>query len=137
MALMRIPRRVEPLPDFKLNARFWKWIGIGVGVVLAGYLTAYLILFPAPILPGHQEVPRVIGLTVAEAQAEIQRSKLQVTEGGAEPHPTAPAGVVVWQDPPPGVIAPKARRSRSSRAPARPRFRCRTSRTSTAPSRSR
>ena len=107
MALMRIPRRVEPLPDFKLNARFWKWIGIGVGVVLAGYLTAYLILFPAPFLPGHQEVPRVIGLTVAEAQAEIQRSKLQVTEGGSEPHPTAPAGVVVWQDPPPGVIAPE------------------------------
>jgi len=107
VALMRIPRRTEPLPDFKLDARFWKWIAIGVGVVLAGYLTAYLILFPAPILPGHQEVPRVIGLTVAEAQAEIQRSKLQVTEGGAEPHPTAPAGIVVWQDPPPGVIAPE------------------------------
>src|SRR5881396_3086434 len=104
---MRIRRRFEPFQDMKIDRRTWRWIGIGVGMVLAGYLTAYLILFPAPFLPGHQEVPRVIGLTVAEAQAEIQRSKLQVTEGGSEPHPTAPAGVVVWQDPPPGVIAPE------------------------------
>src|SRR5438445_4784416 len=76
-------------------------------MVLAGYLTAYLILFPAPILPGHQAVPRVLGLTPPEAQSEIQIAKLQVADGGAEPHPTAPAGVVVWQDPPPGVIAPE------------------------------
>src|SRR5439155_10372784 len=85
----------------------WRWLGIGVGMVLAGYLTAYLILFPAPILPGHQAVPRALGLTLAEAQSEIQQAKLQVADGGAEPHPTAPAGVVVWQDPPPGVIAPE------------------------------
>jgi len=82
-------------------------LAIGAGVVLAGYLTAYLILFPAPLLPGHQAVPRVLGLTLAEAQLEIQKSKLQVTDGGAEPHSAAPAGVVIWQDPPPGVIAPE------------------------------
>jgi beta-lactam-binding protein with PASTA domain len=104
---MRIRRHFEPFQDFKLTPKFWKWLGIGVAVVLAGYLTAYLILFPAPLLPGHQAVPRVLGLTIAEAQAEIQRAKLQVTAGGAEPHPTAPAGIVVWQDPPPGVIAPE------------------------------
>jgi beta-lactam-binding protein with PASTA domain len=104
---MRIRRHFEPFRDFKLTPKFWRWLGIGVAVVLAGYLTAYLILFPAPFLPGHQPVPRVLGLTVAEAQAEIQKSKLQVADGGAEPHPTAPAGIVVWQDPPPGVIAPE------------------------------
>lgn len=104
---MRVRRRFEPLQDFKVTPSLWKWIGIGVGTVLAGYLTAYLIIFPAPILPGHQEVPRVLGLTVSDAQAEIQRAKLQVAVGGAEPHPSAPAGVVIWQDPPPGVIAPE------------------------------
>jgi serine/threonine-protein kinase len=104
---MRIRRRFEQFEHFRIDARFWKWVGIGAGMVVAGYLTAYLILFPAPILPGHHEVPRVLGLTVAEAQGEIQKAKLQMTEGGAEPHPTAPAGVVVWQDPPPGVIAPE------------------------------
>src|SRR5467141_4956618 len=104
---MRIHRRFEPFRDFKITPRVWTWLGISVGMVLAGYLTAYLILFPAPILPGHQAVPRVLGLTIPEAQAEIQKSKLQVTEGGAEPHPTAPAGIVIWQDPPPGVVAPE------------------------------
>ena len=104
---MRIRRHFEPFQDFKLDRRFWRWLGIGAGMVLAGYLTAYFILFPAPFLPGHHEVPRVLGLTVAEAQAEVQKGKLQITDGGAEPHPTAAAGIVIWQDPPPGVIAPE------------------------------
>src|SRR6266511_3742280 len=104
---MRVRRHFESFDDFKVTPKFWKWLGIGVGTVLAGYLTAFLIIFPASILPGHHAVPRVLGLTVPEAQAEIQRAKLQVTEGGAEPHPTAPAGIVIWQDPPPGVTAPE------------------------------
>jgi len=107
---MRIRRHFTALGERGIafdRRRFLTWLGLGAGAVLAGYLTAYLILFPAPILPGHQAVPRVLGLTVAEAQAEIQKSQLQVTDGGAEPHPTAPQGVVIWQDPPPGVIAPE------------------------------
>lgn len=104
---MRISRRFAPIEDFRISRRMVLWVGIGLGMVLAGYLTAFLILFPAPLLPGHQEVPRVLGLSVAEAQAEIQKAKLQVTDGGAEPHPTATQGLVIWQDPPPGVIAPE------------------------------
>ena len=101
---MRVRRHFESFQEFKLDRRVWKWLGIGGGMLLAGYLTAFII-FPAPILPGHQAVPRVLGLTVAEAQAEIQRAKLQVTDGGAEPHPSAAQGIVIWQDPPPDVIA--------------------------------
>jgi beta-lactam-binding protein with PASTA domain len=104
---MRVRRHFAAIEGFRLDRRFWKWLGIGAAMVLTGYLTAYLILFPAPFLPGHQVVPRVLGLTLAEAQAEIQRAQLQVTEGGAEPHPTAAQGVVIWQDPPPGVVAPE------------------------------
>ena len=104
---MRIRRHFGAIEGFKLDRRVWKWLGIGAGMVLAGYLTAYLILFPAPILPGHQAVPRVLGLTVAEATSEIQKSKLQGADGGAEPHPTATQGIVIWQDPPPGVMAPE------------------------------
>src|SRR5690242_7948918 len=103
---MRVRRHFESFQEFQLDRRVWKWVGIGVGMLLAGYLTAF-IMFPAPILPGHQAVPRVLGLTVAEAQAEIQKARLQVTDGGAEPHPSAPQGVVIWQDPPPDVIAPE------------------------------
>jgi beta-lactam-binding protein with PASTA domain len=104
---MRVRRHFSALDDFRIDRRFWMWLGIGAGALLAGYLTAFLILFPAPLLPGHQAVPRVLGLTVAEAQAEVQRAKLQTTDGGAEQHPTAPQGIVIWQDPPPGVISPE------------------------------
>jgi len=104
---MRVRRHFTAIEDFRIDRRFWKWIGIGAATVLAGYLTAYLVLFPAPILPGHQEVPRVLGLTLAEAQTEIKNAQLQTADGGAEPHPTATQGIVIWQDPPPGVIAPE------------------------------
>ena len=46
---MRVRRHFESLDDFKVTPKVWKWLGIGIGMVLAGYLTAYLILFPAPI----------------------------------------------------------------------------------------
>ena len=74
---MRVRRHFAAIEDFRIDRRFWKWLGIGAAMVLAGYLTAYLILFPAPLLPGHQAVPRVLGLTVPEATAEIQKSQLQ------------------------------------------------------------
>jgi serine/threonine-protein kinase len=104
---MRIRRHIAPWEDFKIDRRLVGWLAVGVGAVLAGYLTAFLVLFPAPLLPGHQAVPRVLGLTLPEAQTEIQTAKLQTSDGGAEPHPTAPQGVVIWQDPPPGLIAPE------------------------------
>lgn len=104
---MRVRRHFAAIEDFTLDRRFWKWLGIGAATALAGYLTAYFILFPAPFMPGHQEVPRVLGLSVSEAQAEIEKAKLQIADGGAEPHPTAAQGIVIWQDPPPGVIAPE------------------------------
>jgi eukaryotic-like serine/threonine-protein kinase len=107
---MRIRRHFTALGETGMSfdrRRALKWLGLGTGAVLAGYLTAFLILFPAPILPGHQAVPRVLGLTVSEAQTELEKAHLQGTDGGAEPHPTASQGVIIWQDPPPGVIAPE------------------------------
>jgi serine/threonine-protein kinase len=107
---MRIRRHFSALGEKGISfdrRRALRWLGAGAGAVLAGYLTAYLILFPAPILPGHQAVPRVLGLSVQEAEAEIQKVRLQGVDGGAEPHPTATQGIVIWQDPPPGVIAPE------------------------------
>lgn len=108
---MRIRRHLPPFdglaPSLNIDRRrVLRWVGIGLGAVLAGYLTAYLLLFPAPILPGHKVVPRVLGLSLPEAQAQMTSGGLQAADGGAEPHPSAPQGTVIWQDPPPGVIAP-------------------------------
>jgi len=109
---MRVRRHVPPLDQ-------WRWLPSGLerdaakrwtlyvaSAVLAGYLTAYLIVFPAPLLHGHDVAPRVVGLTVTEASGEIQKAGLQVQDGGAEPDPTTPQGTVIWQDPPAGVSAP-------------------------------
>jgi len=111
---MRVPRRLPPLWQWRLpgwEARRVRVWGIALlAALLAGYLTAYLIVFPVPILRGHQVVPRVLGLSLQEASAEVRKVGLQVLDGGSGPHPTAPQGTVVWQDPPPGTSAPAGMR---------------------------
>ncbi len=107
---MRFRRHLQPHDNLSGlgsidRRRAGRWALIGLGALVAGYLTAYLVLFPAPILPGHQVVPSVLGLSLAEAQAQVKQAQLVVADGGADPHPTAPQGTVIWQDPPPGVIA--------------------------------
>src|SRR5256885_9444849 len=100
-----------PVQEWKLpalvdlsGARRW---GLALaGAVLAGYLTAYLVLFPAPILHGHDVVPRVLGLSLQEASAALRKAGLQVQDGGSEAHPRAPQGTIIWADPPPGASGP-------------------------------
>src|SRR3989454_5095369 len=107
---MRFRRHFPPVREWRLptldalGARRW---GLALlGALLGGYLTAYLVLFPAPLLARHGVVPRVLGLSLQEASDQLKKVGLQVQEGGGEPHPTAPQGTVIWQDPPPGVSAP-------------------------------
>ena len=111
---MRIRRHLPALPDLRLPSlpklggkAIRMLIGAVLGAIILGYLTAYLIIFPAPILPGHQVVPRVLGLTIGEATAQLTRAEMEATDGGAESHPTASEGTVIWQDPPAGVVAPE------------------------------
>ena len=109
---MRVRRPIPPLGDWRAPAwadrnRLGRWTLYVGCAALAGYLIAFFILFPAPILRGQQVVPRVLGLPLADAQHQLTALHLQVQEGPSEPHPTAPTGTVIWQDPPPGVIAPE------------------------------
>ncbi|HVH67856.1 MAG TPA: PASTA domain-containing protein [Gemmatimonadales bacterium] len=107
---MRFRRHIPPVREWKLPLldapSLRRWALALLGATLGGYLTAYLVLFPAPLLRRHGVVPRVMGLTLQEASDQLRKVGLQVQDGGAEPHPTAPQGTVVWQDPPPGVTAP-------------------------------
>jgi len=110
---MRFRRHLPPLPQGRWtmpnlledrSAR--RWALYVVSAVFAGYLTAYLLVFPAPLLHGHEVVPRVVGLSLTEAASVIRKAGLQIQDGGSEPDPTAPQGFVIWQDPPSGVSAP-------------------------------
>ena len=108
---MQFHRRFPPLrewrlPTFGLERRSaTRWAMLVLGLVLLGYLTAFFFVFPTPILHARQTVPRVLGLTLQDASREIRDAGLQVVDGGTEPHPTAPQGTIIWQDPPPGVSA--------------------------------
>ena len=92
--------------------RFVLWLVAGIAVMAgAGYLVVAVWLFPAPLLPSERVVPRVIGLGEREATRQLERVGLVATTV-SEPHVTVAAGLVTWQDPPPGVTAPRATRVR-------------------------
>ena len=117
---MRFRRHLPPLstwgaklnaPELTVNRRsLMRWAASCLGAALAGYLLAALLLFPAPVFRSRHPVPRVLGLSRTEALAALQKAQLQVRDSGTESHPTAPAGSVIWQDPPPGVDAPTGTR---------------------------
>lgn len=115
---MKFRRHMPPLhqlrvPSFKLPGipeiereeaiRWAFWLAVALGV---GYLFAAIFVFPAPLFPHHQDVPRVLGMPIAEARQAVTTAHFVPTDAGSEPHPFAPVGTVIWQDPPPGVEAP-------------------------------
>ena len=113
---MQLRRHMPPLKDWRLPklrrlppitrdeaVRWAFWLGVAA---CAGYLVAAVFVFPSPLFPHHQQVPRVLGLPVADARTALTGAHLGATDNGSEAHPSAPAGTVIWQDPPPGVEAP-------------------------------
>lgn len=115
---MRFRRHMPPLREWRLlrlgrpripsisrtqAARWVFWLAVAA---FAGYAVAALLVFPAPIIAQRRTVPRVLGLSVADARRDVAAARLGTIDNGSEPHPTAPAGTVIWQDPPPGVVAP-------------------------------
>ncbi len=85
---------------------FYLVAGVAATVVV-GYLLAALLLFPAPILPSERVVPRLIGVTAADAERLLAQSDLKGEIADRDRHPTLAAGSVTWQDPAPGVAVPR------------------------------
>jgi beta-lactam-binding protein with PASTA domain len=89
-----------------MNWFVYLFIGVAVFAV-AGYLVAALVFFPSPMLSNERAVGLVIGLTERDAAREIGKSGLRDSVSAREEYPGAPAGTVIWQDPPPGVAVPR------------------------------
>jgi serine/threonine-protein kinase len=93
------------------NPLFQRRVLVGLGVVagasLLGYLLAVLVIFPAPPGEGGGLVPRVLDQSLEEAQAKLVAEGYRARLEGESAHPTAPAGTVIWQDPPPETIVPR------------------------------
>lgn len=81
--------------------------GLFAGTLVAGYLFAALVLFPAPIFAASRSVPRVIGQHLSAAGDGLAALGLEAVQGDAVAHPSIPQGSVVWQDPPPDVVVPE------------------------------
>jgi len=90
------------------RARSLAVAGVFAGTFVVGYGIAATLLFPAPIIATSRSIPRVLGQ--AESQARQTLSAAGFATGTVEraAHATVPAGHVVWQDPPPEVVAPEA-----------------------------
>lgn len=83
------------------------WVAAAVVPAVVGYLVAVLVLFPAPIFAATRSVPRVIGQSLTEAREALERAGLDVEQAEAVPHPRAPRGTVIWQDPPAKTSVPE------------------------------
>ena len=99
----------EPRPDSPLQR--WReivrerptpWIlgGTFAGTAVAGYLFAALVMFPAPFITSTVTVPRLVGLSEDDATELLRERGLPVGEVNHEVHDHAPAGQVIWQEPP-------------------------------------
>jgi len=79
--------------------------GVFGGTLLLGYLLAALVFFPAPIFASSKDVPRLIGMQEGAAREALAKGGLGVATVERAAHPSAAPGVVIWQDPPAGVVA--------------------------------
>lgn len=85
--------------------RFIRNVGIVVGAFVLGLVVTFA-LYPGQLFRQEARVARVMDLPLADAQRDLAAQGFKGRSAGDEPHPTAPAGQVVWQDPPPGTLLP-------------------------------
>ncbi len=81
-----------------------------IAAFLVGYVVAITILFPAPIFPRSQHVPRLLGTPLSDALEELEGIGLAVADTEYVSHPEMEQGRVVWQDPPPAVAVTEGAR---------------------------
>jgi serine/threonine-protein kinase len=101
-------RRFTPEGVPQPNRRFWIGVGVVGGASLLGYLLAAVVLFPAPMTENTLLVPAVLGQSFLSADSTLRTAGFRVRREAETPHPTAPGGTVVWQDPPPDTRLPPA-----------------------------
>lgn len=108
--------RAGPATPFDRLVARWPWdrrhsvtvATVFLGTVLLGYGLAATLLFPAPIIATSRSIPRVLGTEEAKAREDLRAAGFGIGTVERMPHPSVPSGAVVWQDPPPDVVAPEA-----------------------------
>ncbi len=107
---MRFRRHVSSEPGWVPAVpprRLLRDLGILAGIFVVGFVVASAWLSPVPLITADHAVPRVLELSVAEAQHTLVGLGFRVKLDPEQAHANLPRGSVVWQDPPPGVILPQ------------------------------
>ncbi len=94
------PPRPDPWRRFALE------LGLVVLVALLGYLVSAYWISPGAVLASEHAVPRVLELPEAQARERLTELGFRVRVEGQRANPAIPRGAVVWQDPPPDLVAP-------------------------------
>ena len=95
-----------PLPKTVTGRRRVTTVVVLIGSGLAGYLTT-CIAYPGANFQRDHVVTRVIGMPIAQAEQALMAQGFKVQIEGEEADPEVPAGAVLWQDPPPDLVAPQ------------------------------
>jgi eukaryotic-like serine/threonine-protein kinase len=83
---------------------------IAGGLLLTFVLMNYVVLPMYVNQSSRLAVPRVVGLTVEEARAALDSTRLVAVEGETKPDPSYPVGTVSFQNPLPGAVVKEGRR---------------------------
>lgn len=101
-------RRFTPEGHSQVTRRVLIGLAVVGSASLLGYLLAAVVLFPAPISENTTAVPSVLGQPFVSADSTLRAEGFRVRREAEVAHPTAPGGVVIWQDPPPEMQLPAA-----------------------------
>lgn len=101
-----------PLADWlgRLTAspgrRFLRDLGLVALTFVIGFGISSFWVSPGSVLSSNHAVPRVLELSEVKARQKLAAAGFRPRMESDRPSPTVPRGMVIWQDPPPGMVLP-------------------------------
>jgi beta-lactam-binding protein with PASTA domain len=94
----------EPLFQSAAWRAFLRDIGLIAGTFVVGYGVSALWLSRGSVFSSEHSLPRVLELSEAQARTKLSDLGFRPRVDAQRTSDSFPAGIVIWQDPPPGVI---------------------------------
>jgi serine/threonine-protein kinase len=85
---------------------FLRDVGLIVLTFVVGYGVSVLWLSPGSVFSKDHSLPRVLGLSEAQARNKLTELGFRPRLDGERQNDTFSRGTVIWQDPPPGTVLP-------------------------------
>jgi serine/threonine-protein kinase len=83
---------------------FLRDVGLIALTFVVGYGVSVLWLSPGSVFSKDHSLPRVLGLTEAQARSKLNQLGFRPRLEGERQNDTFARGTVIWQDPPPGTV---------------------------------